>query len=71
MKGAVFEERMHFSVSQVGVGWDKNGIRYVYSYGGDKVRKHFSNAFNFLCGNANYNYNEKPFPFIRLAKIKD
>lgn len=61
---------MHFSVSQVGTGQDKNGIRYVYCCGGDKMRKHFSNAFNFLYGNANYNYNEKLFPFIRLAKIK-
>lgn len=62
---------MHFSVPQMGVGRDKNGIRYVYYYGEEKMRKHLSNTFNFLCGNANHNYNEKPFPFLRSAKIKD
>lgn len=31
----------------------------------------FSNAFSFLSGNANYNHNEKLFPFIRLAESKE
>lgn len=35
----------------MGVRRDKNGIRYVYGYGGDKIREVFFSAFNFLCGN--------------------
>lgn len=55
----------------MGIRRDKSGIRYVYGYGGDKIKEVFSNAFSFLYGNAKYNHNEKLFPFIRLAESKE
>ena len=47
MEGPVFDWG-EFSMPWMGIRRDKSGMRYVYGYGGDKIKEVFSNAFSFL-----------------------